>query len=437
MSLKKCSSKVEQLQVVLGELVRTANQLCAFSQRESDLNAERFVQTLVLGWLRQTDASLNELAQFAQDLGIRVTGSAIHERIGEAAVELLGRVLVGALRQVVDCPRLPVEDLKDFSAIYVTDSTQVSLPQTLLMEFAGSASDARLKLQVTWDYLTGQWIGLEVVAGKVHDQNSDWPGKRALPGSLNLFDLGYFKQERLSDIAAQDAYFVCRCQSQTALYLANTMQPFEIVQALHTLADNEAEWWLDLGSRSHVPVRLLVRRLPPQVADARRRKAKNRYKRDGKTCSQRYLFLLGWDILVTNLPVADWPLTRIFDLYPIRTQIEWLFRIWKSQLQIHHFGNWRSARVLCQLYAHLIAALLCHRLCAGWHWRKGHEFSCLKCVQIIQSRIADLMSCIARNWWGVKTWQHKLEVAFQHFGRKSKRRKTPSTCQILMNWSLS
>lgn len=47
MSSKKCISKEEQLQVILEELVQTANQICQFSQRESELNAERFVQTLV------------------------------------------------------------------------------------------------------------------------------------------------------------------------------------------------------------------------------------------------------------------------------------------------------------------------------------------------------------------------------------------------------
>ncbi len=437
MSSQKCNSKAEPLQVMLGEMVQAANHICPFSQRETELNAERFVQTLVLGWLRQADASLNTLAQLAQELGISVTGSAIHERMGEAAVELLGRVLVGALRQGVASRRLPVAAFRVFSAIHVTDSTQVSLPNSLLAEFAGSATDARLKIQVTLDYLTGQWVGAEVVAGKVHDQNSALPRKHAIPGSLNLFDLGYFKQERLRDIAEQEAYFVCRCQSQTALYAPHSDDRIDLVSWLQVLTVNEADWRVDLGSRVRLPIRLVVRRLPQPVADARRRKAKKRYRKDGKTCSQAYLFLLGWDILVTNLAADAWSLTQIFDLYPIRTQIEWLFRVWKSQLCLDHFGNWRVERVLCQLYAHLIGALLCHRLSAGWHWRKGHEFSLSKCVQIIQSRIADLMTCIARNWHGVKTWQRKLEAAFRQFGRKTKRKKTPSTCQVFMNWSLS
>lgn len=146
-------------------------------------------------------------------------------------------------------------------------------------------------------------------------------------------------------------------------------------------------------------MRLVVRRLAQKAADARRRKAKKRYKKEGKTCSKTYLVLLGWDILITNLSEDEWSLTQIFDLDPIRSPIEWLFRVWKSQLKLDHFGNWRSERVLCQLYAYLIGILLCQCLSAGWLWRDGQEYSLFKCVQIIQDRIDDLMKCIARNWW--------------------------------------
>ena len=437
MSTSKCSSKEKQLQIVLEELVQTANQICQFSQRNTELTAERFVQTLVLGWLRQADASLNELAQSAQDLGCSVTGSAIHERIGTAAIELLGRVLVGALRQAAQYPRLPIEAFEAFTAIHVTDSTQVGLPKALLAEFQGGTNNAMVKLQVTLDYLTGQWVALEMTDGKAADNKSDLPLRHAIAGSLNLFDLGYFKQERLRDIADQEAFFVSRYQSQTALYDPETGEHFNLVAWLQSLAANEAECEVKLGSRVRLSVRLVVRRLAQKAADARRRKAKKKYKGQGKTCSKTYLFLLGWDILITNLPEDEWSLTQIFDLYPIRTQIEWLFRVWKSQLKVDHFGNWRIERVLCQLYAHLIGVLLCQRLSAGWLWRDGQEYSLFKCVQIIQDRIDDLMKCIARNWWGVKAWRRKLETAFQQFGRKTKRKKAPSTCQILINWSLS
>lgn len=37
-----------------------------------------------------------------------------------------------------------------------------------------------------------------------------------------------------------------------------------------------------------------------------------------KPAVQTTCFLLGWDILLTNLQQTDWTLAQIFDLYPIR-----------------------------------------------------------------------------------------------------------------------
>lgn len=437
MSKAKCINKAEGMKVILEDLVREANEETEFSQRKTQLRAEHFVQTVVLGWLKKGDASLNELAQTASKMGYQVTGSAIHERIGVEAVELLGRVLVNGLRQSYPSRRLPVKAFEQFTGIYVTDSTQIGLPDALMVEFKGTNKDAMVKAQVTLDYLTGQWVGLELVDGKSHDQHSELPLRHAIAGSLNLFDLGYFKQERLRDIAEQDAYFVSRYQSQTALYEPDTEERIDLVKWLQSLAFNEAQREVKLGGRLRLPVRLLVRRLPQQVAEARRRKAKKRYTREGKTCSKSFLFLLGWDILITNLPADDWTGTQVFDLYPIRTQIEWVFRVWKSQLKVDHFGNWRIERVLTQLYAHLIGILLCHRLTAGCLWYKEGESSFLKCTQIIQDQIGDLLPCLRRNWWGLKAWYARLEDSFKQYGRKTKRKKEPSTCQTFMDWGLS
>lgn len=437
MSKAQCNLKEAQLQEMLSELAQTANAECQFSQRNSKLNAERFVQTLVLGWLSAGDASLNALAQKASQLGIVVSASALHERMNASAVELLGRVLVSALRRAGIQQRLALPHLSQFSAIYVTDSTQVALPPTLRVEFAGNSGNAMAKLHITLDYLTGQWVGLEISAGKCPDVNSGAVLQHAQSASLNLFDLGYFKQDHLLKIQQQAAYFISRYQSQTDLYEPNSFQGFDLVAWLQTLTVAEAQRAVSLGSRAHLGVWLVARRLTPAAAAARRRKAHKKYKKGRKTCSKRYLYLLGWDILVTNLSPDDWSLEQIFALYPIRTQIEWLFRIWKSQLRVNYLGNWRNERVWCQLYAHLIGALLCQRLCGDWLWREQQEFSLAKCVRLVQAQLSGLLDCVAHHWQGLSSWLRHLEDLFRAFGRKTKRRTTPSTLQNLILVGLS
>ena len=436
MSKQKSNKTIEQLQKVLTQYAQEANEWAHFSERRSALTEERFVQTLVLGWLRQKGASLNQLAHYAKDLGIQITGAALQERINQKAVMLLAGVLNGVLQHLPGIHTLPLKQLAQFQGIYITDSTQIALPQALAPVFKGNKDNSMLKLQVAWDYLQGHVVALELEAGKSPDQNCHLPVSLAQAGSLQLFDLGYFKQEYLRDIAGQGAFFVSRYQAQTALYSVESTLPFALVPWLKTCRSIQAECALLVGERVKLPVRLLVRRLPSKAAQARRRQAKKKARKQGKTCSASYLYLLGWDIMLTNLPVEEWSLLLVFDLYSIRFQIEWLFRCWKDGLGVATLGNWHVERVLCQLYAHLLGAILTHLLTAAWRWREV-EYSLLKTIQIIQAAVPDWMRCLRHAGWGFATWFNRLEEDFQAFGRKTQRRKSPSTTQILYNWGLS
>lgn len=437
MSRKECTSRLENIQQILGVLVEEENKECQFSKRDTPLNASRFVQTLVLGWLKKGTASLNDLAEMRSELGGKVTASAINERITEKAVALLKGVLCQAIKQVGETQSLALKGLACFEGVFVTDSTQIRLPDHMREAFPGTNKDARVKLQVKLNYLTGEWVDLEVEAGKAADQKSQVPLRSVVRNSLNLFDLGYFKQEHLELLDQQGAFFVSRLKLQTALYDDESEQRVLLAQWLKSLKGDEADRHFLLGGRTRLLVRLVARRLPQATADARRRKARKRAKEGGKNCSDAQLYLMGWEIVVTNLPRDQFSVTQLFDLYSIRMQIEWVFRVWKSFLSLKEVGNWRAERVLCQLYAHLIGALMCHHLTAGWLWRDGYELSFGKCVQRIQTHIFDLAKCIARGWWGGKSWVKRLHLSFQQFGRKSKRKTQPSTLQTFILWGLS
>lgn len=436
MSKKKSNEVQAKIQKLLVKYAEEANEWTQFSERDTEINAVSFVQTLVLGWLKKGDASLNELAHSAKDLGIKTSASALHERINLDAVMLLASVVQLALENLREpCP-LQIEQLSQFEGIYITDSTQIALPSALAHIFRGAKSNAIAKLQVTWDYLNGNLAAIEVEDGRSADQKCKLHVSHAQAGTLQLFDLGYFKQEYLRDIDEQDAYFVSRYQSQTSLYQTEDVLSLDLVAWLKTLKSNEANIPILLGGRTKHPLRLVVRRLSKKVADARRRKARKKAKKNGQTASKRLLFLQAWDILLTNLPEADWSIKQLFDLYGIRFQIEWIFRIWKDQMDLDYCGNWRIERVLVQLYAHLLGATLAHILTANWRW-DSVEFSFFKCVQIIQKATQRLMRCLARQGYGLSAWMKQLQDDFRQFGLKSKRRKSPSTLQIVNNWGLS
>jgi hypothetical protein len=59
---------------------------------------------------------------------------------------------------------------------------------------------------------------------------------------------------------------------------------------------------------------------------------------DGDAPSKQHMILLGWHILVSNL-ATDWTVEDIFKLYPVRWQVELVFKSWKSYLTLVPNGS--------------------------------------------------------------------------------------------------
>ncbi len=58
-------------------------------QRARKLTDDKFAQTLVFGWLKNPQATLEELSQTASALGVQVSPQAIDQRFGQAAAVCL------------------------------------------------------------------------------------------------------------------------------------------------------------------------------------------------------------------------------------------------------------------------------------------------------------------------------------------------------------
>jgi hypothetical protein len=426
LSTNNYTSDIPKWVKVLDDLAIEANGVCHFSQRKRGLDAAGFVKLLVWGWFAQPKASLNQLAGWGRHLDQSITPQAIDERLNSRAVLLLMQVLEGVLHQQVFVPSLSSNRLRQFKGIYITDSTQFSLPSALNCVFAGQGSGSQIKIQLCLEYLSGCVSGLEAEAGRTPDQKCLLPLKQGQAGSLHVFDLGYFKQDHLELLSQQQAFYVTRYQSQTALYDTQTGERMEVLKYLSATPIRDIEIQVTLGARIHTPVRLVAHRLAPKVAAARRRKAKRKAHKTGKTCSEAYLSLQSWDLYLTNLP-AEWTCQEIQNLYKLRWQIELIFRAWKSQLQLAHFGQWRIERVLCQLYAHLIGCVLSLALIAAWRCPDGAEYSPVKLLQLLQQYFL----IIWRET--IYPFTFCLEDAFKRFGHKDKRKKAPSSLSAFMD----
>jgi hypothetical protein len=388
---------------------------------------------LTFGFLETPEATLNELAQVSEDLGVSLTAQGLDSRLTDRAVSLLQAMFQESLRLFRQHQSLPIELLERFSAVYLLDSSSVALPDRLQNEFPGCGGDgpvASLKVQLVVELRTGRLM-LTLEAGRAPDQTYV-PALDYLPGSLRISDLGYFNLDTFEQQAQQSqAFFLSRLNTQTSLFDGDTSAPIDLLAWLQALPETEGERPVLLGAANRLPARLLAVTLPQAVVEERRRKAKATAQRKGRTLSPRHLALLAWNVFVTNAPPALLSLAEAVLVYRVRWQIELIFKVWKSQAQLDRVAGCRRARVLCELYAKLIGLVLTHLLSASLRWLDTDaELSLTKAYHSLQ-RLAGRLARSLPNWAELAAVLGLLQVRWRKFGLKDKRKTRVSTLEQL------
>ncbi len=78
--------------------------------------------------------------------------------------------------------------------------------------------------------------------------------------------------------------------------------------------------------------------------------------------------LADWSLFVTNVPPEKLTLDETFLLARLRWQIELLFKLWKSHGHLDDFATAKPWRILCELYAKLLAMIVQHWLFLTCCW---------------------------------------------------------------------
>jgi hypothetical protein len=386
------------LQHVLTEVPEALARSTGFCRRQSKLTAALFVQTLVLGWLAHPTGSLHRLTQRAADAGLAISPQGLAQRFTPAAAELVRRVWAAALAEVIVADPVAGDLLARFPAVVLLDSTTVALPDALAAVWVGcggrvaQGSQAALKLTVRLDLCTGRLAALPS-DGKTQDKASPLQHAPLPPGALRVTDLGYWSLGVPAEIAAQDAYFLSRLHLQTAVFAA-AGERLDLADWLGRQRRRRLAVAVELGVAARVPARLLAVRVPHRVAAARRAPIRADAQREGGVPSAPKLALADWTLLVTNAPPAVLAIREALVLARARWQIELLFKLWKSEGRL---DEWRSAdpdRILCEVYAKLIALVIQHWILLTGCWCFADR-SLTQAAQAVRDHAVSLLLVLA------------------------------------------
>lgn len=293
----------------------------------------------------------------------RYSKQALHQRLRPQLEGFLAQVAAALFGQLV----APLKNrgwLAAFPRVLLQDSTVEPLPGHLAGAFPGPANSrkhfAALKLQFVCDLLHAKVLHLSLSGFTRNDQSAAPDILKFLqPGGLVIRDLGYFVLKVLEQISLAQAFFLSRYRHGVCLYDRVTGQPLDLAARLRPGQPWEGEVLL---GQNQMPVRLVAQPVPAAVANQRRRQA--RHNRDRRlNPSPKHLYLLGWNLFVTNVPRSVWPATVLQPIYRVRWRLEIIFKAWKSHLGLRQL-NCRTANLLrLSVLTKLLFCIAVYRLC--------------------------------------------------------------------------
>jgi hypothetical protein len=403
-----------------------------FVERTSKLTGALFAQALVFGWLANPDASLPQLAAAAALAGVSITPQGLDQRCTSAAASFLESLLSAAVAVLVQADTVAIPLLARFTAVELLDASTIVLPDALGLWWPGCGgssptnTSASVKIHIRFDLAHGTLRGPLLTDGRTHESTTALQTAPLPRGSLRIADLGFFCLSVLAAIAAEGSYFLSRMHHTTAVF-TTAGQRTRLLDLLGPAPSYDVS--VQLGCTQRLPVRLLAVRVPPEVANQRRRGLKAQARKHGHTASAESLAWADWTLVVTNAAAPLLSLTEALVLLRARWQLELLFKLWKQHGKIDESHSKKPWRVLCEVWAKLLAVLVQHWLALTGCWQFPNR-SLVKAAQVVRLHamhlLASLRTC-SRLEEAIGALHRCLPVC-----RINRRKKKPNTYQLLL-----
>jgi len=349
----------------------------------------------------------NTYSSWASKLGLlindTVSKQALSKRVTSELVEFLKKILQAVIKKSVHLNKKDniSEKLKQFKRILIEDSTNIHLHDKLSKQYPGSRNHkgkeyATMKIQTVYEVIRRRFLRFEITNFRENDQS--YAAKIieiVKPGDLVIRDLGYFVTEVFKRLNQKSVNFVSRLTKAVNIYHKEEEKVIDLAKMLKRRGSLDMEVFIGVNNR--IPVRLIAIPVEEHEASERRRKAKASLDH-GHKMRKKNLFLLGWTLLITNIPKEQMGSGEVAKIYSVRWRIEIIFKTWKSFLEIKNIPqDANKIRLEAFIYCMLIFIILFQvhyyiyysgRLSKKEVQNKEVNISLMKFMQYVVSNIA-------------------------------------------------
>lgn len=371
-----------------GSLEKLARQSRFVERSTSRLSGWMFLQLHLLMEASGQELSLTDMCeQLHERHGVELSKQSLDGRFNTFAVKFMRACFGHVFGQVVGANR-PAPEHACFKRVLLTDATSYELPAHLACFYRGNGGDnsgSSVKIHQQYELLSGSVVELQIRDGKENDALFLEHMSYGQAGQeLHLMDLGYFKLAHLEALDGAGGFFISRYKAGTNLYVKQG-ERFEKLDWQELLAGLQQPGHLPevyMGEQK-LKVRLVVEQVPEEVAAKRRARQRQKQARQSKSGKYRWQtspekeLLLGYNLFVTNTTEKQLSAGQVQLYYRLRWQIELLFKVWKSVMEIDKVGRMSIFRFECYLYSRLIAILLScqlHSMLKGYLEEQVEDF---------------------------------------------------------------
>ena len=442
------------------ELERTSG----FVQRTTaQLDGPKFVQMCVLGWMNNASASYSQLNHVVATLDLHVRNQAIEERFGPASSKLMRQVLEEAMGQLLQGQAVETPLFEHFpGGVFLQDGSVISLPTELSTSWRGSgggpgASESGVRIQARWEMRCGGLHGLWMQDARSSERQGPAFDEPYPQDSLRIVDTAYLAYADMRAASLSRRFWITGVKANM-LFSDQQGRLWNLTEWLRSLPADEqvVDVWVRAGKREQVPVRLIALRLPKEVIQRRKKRAKREVERRPRSkgvqrCGRRAKRGPGhhlrkrarkrhkvsaskerqfeWLLVLTNVESHVLSARQVVALMRLRWQIELFWKLWKQEGKIDTWRSSKPQRILTELYAKLLGLLMEHWVTLEGCWADPRR-SLFKARQVIQWTVSWLVLAIR----GEVAWEVVLSVMCSSMGSNcwtDRRQHPPSTFQQL------